>query len=309
MSSTSSWPALEYAAMAPTVDHLHRLAQIGGKYTVDEPFEPNWGNVPLTITPRGFATPTLHAGDVAFAVDYDLLDHEVVIATSTGRARLGLEPGSVAAFYERFAHAAAGVGVPPLSNLSEPEIPDGPTLDEDRDQRPYDPDAASLVAAAFSRAGAALSAYQAPFRGHRHRVGLMWGGFDLSAQRFNGRSVQPPLAQPVFLQNGMTGEVVSAGFTLGDPRSPGAGFYAYISPAPDGMANADFGVDGALWNPDAGLAVLPWDAVRGTEDPQGQVVRFADTVYALAGWPAELAGSRVEGRHAATQPVFDEAGS
>ena len=63
MSLTASWPALDYDALAPTLDHLHRLAQIGGKHTVDTPFEPNWGNAPLNITPRGFATPTVQSGD------------------------------------------------------------------------------------------------------------------------------------------------------------------------------------------------------------------------------------------------------
>ena len=58
----------------------------------------------------------------------------------------------------------------------------------------------------------------------------MWGGFDLSAQRFNGRSVQPPATPPVFLQNGMTGEVVSVGFSFGDPQSRTPAFYAYTSP-------------------------------------------------------------------------------
>ena len=307
MTSSRPWPALDYAAMAPTIEHLHRLSQVGGKYTVDSPFELNWGNVPLTITPRGFATPTLDADEVAFAVEYDLLDHEVVVTANTGRERLALEPGSVASFYMRFAEAAGRLGVPPLANLSQPEIAGAPPLDEDDDQRPYDRSAAELVAAAFNLAGAALTDYQAPFRGPRHRVGLMWGGFDISAQRFNGRDVEPPPDHPAFMQNGMSSEVVSVGFTLGSESSPGAGFYAYISPAPDGMANADFGVAGAMWSSEAGLVVLPWDVVRDAEDPHAEVVRFADAVYGLAGWPAELCGPRVDGRYAAEHPVFGEA--
>jgi len=190
----------------------------------------------------------------------------------------------------------------------EPQTP----LDEDREQRPYDAGVAHQVWSAQSHAAAALTAYQAPFRGHRPRVGLWWGGFDLSATRYNGRPVTPPATHPVFMQNGMTGEVVSVGFALGDEQSPHPSFYAYISPAPDGLESVDFGVPEAAWIPQAGLVVLPWDAVRSSDDPEATVVRFADAVYRaavdLGGWPADLVGERHDGWHASRNPVFEPAG-
>src|SRR4051794_13780824 len=91
----SGWPALDYAAIRPTVDHLHRLSQVGGKYTLDQPFDPSWGNVVLSVTPRGFSTPLLRAGEVSFAVDYELLDDRVTVTASSGRVSLPLEAGSV----------------------------------------------------------------------------------------------------------------------------------------------------------------------------------------------------------------------
>lgn len=305
---TTPWPTLDFAEIRPTVDHLHRLAQIAGKYTLDQPFEPNWGNLIMPVTPRGFATPTLEVGEVSFVVEYEVLDDRVTVTASTGRAQLPLEADSVAGFYERFVSAVEPLGIPALHALSQPEIPDAPPLDEDHEVRPYDAVAAHRVTAAQTHAAAALTAYQAPFRGHRPRVGLWWGGFDISATRYNGKPVTPPETHPVFLQNGMTGEVVSVGFTLGDERSPVPAFYAYISPAPEGLEQADFGVAGASWMPQAGLVVLPWDAVRESEDPAGAVVRFGDAVYAaaveLGGWPGDLVGPRVDGWHAARNPVF-----
>ena len=306
--SSRPWPALDFAHIRPTADYLHRLGQIAGKYTLDQPFEPNWGNTLMPITPRGFATPTLRVGDVDFTVHYELLDDRVTVSANTGVAALPLETGSVAGFYERFVAAVEPLGIPPLDALSQPEIADAPALDEDREERPYDPAAARTVAAAQAHAAAALTAYQSPFRGPRPRVGLWWGGFDVSATRYNGKPVTPPATHPVFLQNGMTGEVVSVGFTLGDERSPVPAFYAYISPPPAGLDQAGFGVAEASWIPQAGLIVLPWDAVRDSEDPAGTVVRFGDAVYAaaveLGGWPDDLVGPRVDGRHAATTRVF-----
>jgi hypothetical protein len=96
--SRDPWPSLPYDELRPTVDHLHRLVQIGGKYTLNQPYEFNWGNIVLSVTPRGFSTPTLDAGDVLFTVDYELLDDRVTghgvnrgrLAAPWTRARCGL---------------------------------------------------------------------------------------------------------------------------------------------------------------------------------------------------------------------------
>lgn len=306
---SSEWPSLSYDEIRPTVDHLHRLVQVAGKYTLDRPFEPNWGGIPMPITPRGFKTPILRAGDVHFDVHYEILDDRVTVTASSGRASLPLTPGSVAGFYERFVRAVEPLGIPPVGTLSQPEIAGAPPIDEDHEPRPYVPEAAHRAWGAQAHAAAALAVYQAPFRGHRPPVGLWWGGFDVSATRYNGRPVTPPQTHPVFMQNGMTGEVVSVGFVLGDDRSPQASFYAYISPAPDGLDEADFGVPGAAWNPQAGLVLLPWEAVRLNSDPAATVVRFADAVYAVAvekaGWPRDLVGPRLDGWQAGLQPIFE----
>ncbi len=310
LSLPDPWSPLPYEEIRPTVDHLHRLVQIGGKYTLNEPFEPNWGNIPLSVTPRGFSTPTLHAGAVLFVVDYELLDDRVTISATTGRVSLPLGPGTVAGFYEQFVEAVAPLGIAPLQTTVEPEIPDAPRLDADREQRPYDGEVARRVWSAFASSASALIAWQAPYRGHRPRVGIMWGGFDLSATRYSGRLVTPPSTVPVFQQNGMTGEVVAVGFSLGDEKSRAASFYAYISPAPDGINAVDFGIEGAVYVPQAELIVLPWDVVRASDDPHAAVLRFADAVYdaaiKLGGWPTDLTGARLDGWYASTHPVFVE---
>jgi hypothetical protein len=307
-SSRDPWPPLPYEEIRPTIDHLHRLTQIGGKYTLDQPYEFNWGNIVLSVTPRGFSTPTLRTEDLLFAVDYELLDDRVIVSATSGRVSLPLAPGSVAGFYERFVEAVAPLGIPPLKTTVEPEIPDAPTLDADREERPYDGEVANRVWSAFASAAGALIKWQAPYRGHRPPVGIMWGGFDLSATRYSGRVVTPPSTMPVFQQNGMAGEVVALGFALGDDESPAASFFAYITPSPDGIETADFGVEGAAYVPDAGLIVLPWDVVRASDDPEATVVRFGDAVYEaaieLGGWPGDLTGPRHDGWYASTKLVF-----
>jgi len=307
-SPPDAWPPLPYEELRPTVDHLHRLVQIGGKYTLDQPYEFNWGNIVLSVSPRGFSTPTIHLGEVPFDVDYELLDDRVTINASTGRVSIPLGPGSVAGFYERFLEAVVPLGIAPLRTTVEPEIPDAPPIDEDREDRPYDPAVARRVWAAFASAAAAFVTWQAPYRGHRPPVGIMWGGFDLSATRYSGRLVMPPSEKPVFQQNGMSGEVVALGFHLGSEDSPQASFFAYLSPTPQGIEGADFGVQGAGWVAEAGMAVLPWDVVRTADDPQATVIRFADAIYdvgvELGDWPAGLVGSRHDGWYASRNLLF-----
>ena len=39
------WPVLVHKDLSPTVDYVNRVAQVAGKYTLDEPFEVGWGNI------------------------------------------------------------------------------------------------------------------------------------------------------------------------------------------------------------------------------------------------------------------------
>jgi Family of unknown function (DUF5996) len=291
----------------PTVDYLHRIGQIAGKYTLDQVYEPNWGNIVLDVTGRGFATPTVRRGDVVFRVEYLLLDDLVTIVANTGSTSVPLAEGSVAAFYSDFVTAAGSLGIPAPGSTIEPEITDAPHFDVDTEHRPYDAVVVQWVAGALAGASAALTEWQAPYRGHRPRVGIMWGGFDLSATRYNGQPVEPPATQPMFQRNGMTEAVVAVGFVLGDD-STHPYFYAYVSPEPGGLAQTDFGVDGAAYSAEDGLAKLPWDVVTSSADPDTTIVQFADAVWhaavELGGWDAALVLARRDGWYASQHPMF-----
>jgi hypothetical protein len=301
------WAARPDISVAPTIDHIHRLAQIGGKYTLDQIYEPNWGNIALDVTGRGFATSTVRRGDVIFRVDYDLLDDQVTIAANTGRICLPLQAGCVATFYADFVAAAATLGIPAPGSTIEPEIPSAPRADADDEERPYEPTVASWVATAYASAADALTTWQAPYRGHRPRVGIMWGGFDLFAPRYNGQPITPSDQDPMFLRNGNTEEVAAVGLVLGDDTSP-ANFYAYVSPSPAGFAEADLAVPGAHYDAAAGVANLPWDAARAMPDPAAAVVAFGDAVYRaaveLGGWGSDLILERRDGWFAGKYPMY-----
>ncbi len=307
MNADEEWPVLDYEQLAPTVDLLNRLVQAAGKYTLDELFEPGWGNIVLDVTPRGLRTTTLRQGPKRFSVHYRLLDGDVVIESNEGERNLSLLDGSVAHFYHRFCASAAELGLRPPGTSLLCELPSGATrFEHDVDERHWDADAARLVWRGFASVAAALEDYQAPYRGHRPRTGVMWGGFDLSSTRYRGRRSTPPPDRPAFLQHGMTEEYVSVGFYFGNPAVPEASVYAYIAPQPAGMEAHEWGAVGGRWNSEAGLVLLPWNELRSAADPRGAIVAFGDAVYdaavELAGWPVDLVGARFTGWQASRTP-------
>lgn len=307
MAAEDEWPVLDYERLSPTVDLLNRLVQAAGKYTLDQLFEPGWGNIVLDVTPRGLRTPTLRQGGLVFSVHYRLLDGDVVVESNAGERSLPICEGSVADFYRRFCAATGELGLRPPGTSLFCEIPSGAgRFEQDTADRTWDAEAAQLIWRALASASGALEDYQAPYRGHRPRTGVMWGGFDLSSTRYRGKSVTPPADRPAFLQHGMTEEYVSVGFFFGTHDAPAASVYAYIAPQPAGIESRSWDAVGATWVADAGLVVLPWGDLRSMPDPHGAIVAFGDAVYdaavELAGWPADLVGARFTGWQASRTP-------
>lgn len=307
MNEPAHWPELEYGRLAPTVDYLNRVVQAGGKYTLGLLFEPGWGDIVFDVTPRGLRTPLLRHDERTFSVHYRLLDGEVAISSDVGEVSLGLDQDSVACFYRRFCAAMGELGIAGPDNSLLCEIPGGPQrFESDETPRTWDPVAAALVWRGFASAAEGLQIWQAPYRCHRPRTGVMWGGFDLSATRYHGVRVTPPSTRPYFLAQGMTEEYVSVGFWYGNARSPEVGFYAYIAPQPPGIEGREWSVEGAFWSAEQGLVLLPWSALRQNPDPVAAITDFGDAVYQaaveLSGWEAGLVGPRVSGWHASRTP-------
>ncbi|MFC7219552.1 DUF5996 family protein [Streptomyces polyrhachis] len=299
------WPALVYDTLAPMIQYVNRLVQIGSKYTLDEPFEPGWGAIVLEVTPRGLRTPVYRLDGHTFTVHYRLLDNDVVIESDNGSRTLPLRTGTVAVFYADFVAAVEELGIDPPKSSLICEIPGSvPRFEDDKLQRSWDPEAARTMWEGYDLVAGALEQWQAPFLGHRPPVGVMWGGFDLSATRHRPVPTTPVAGRPAFLQNGELYEYVSVGFSLGDAAHKGAYLYAYIWPQPDGLEGREWGVAGANWIEKEGLVVLPWNALRATDDPHAAVVDFGNAVYeaavATAGWPANLIGPVCDGWHMST---------
>ena len=106
-----AWPELPLEAWADSCATLHMWTQIVGKIRLREsaPINHGWHST-LYVTARGLTTSPIPHGLRTFQIDFDFIDHVLVIAASDGRiARVALEPQTVASFYRRVMDALHGL--------------------------------------------------------------------------------------------------------------------------------------------------------------------------------------------------------
>ena len=77
------------------------MTQVVGKVRLaNTPLMNHWWNVVLYVSARGLTTGLIPHGDTGFSIDFDFIDHRLVIATSDGAVRaLPLRPQTVADFH------------------------------------------------------------------------------------------------------------------------------------------------------------------------------------------------------------------
>ena len=112
-------PHLHIAEWRPTKDTLHLYTQIVGKVRLaTTPPRNHWWHAPLYVNVRGLTTGPIRRGDTTFEINFDFVDHELVVRTLDGRIRtFSLTDGlSVADFDARLHSALAELGVDVVIN-------------------------------------------------------------------------------------------------------------------------------------------------------------------------------------------------
>jgi hypothetical protein len=288
------WPALPYDAWKDTYATLHMWTQVVGKVALAQAPSLNhcWA-VALQVTPRGLSTRTLPHGHRSFAIEFDFIEHELVIRASDGETRtLALRPQTVADFYREVMATldSMGLGVKIWPMPSEIQSPI--RFDQDTIHSSYDPVYASRCWRILLQVAQVFTRSQSEFVGKSSPVHFFWGGFDLAVTRFSGRTA-PPREGPAFMRDAYSHEVISHGFWLGG-LWPASGqlmepsFYSYAVPEPPGFKEARVQPDAAYYHHEMGEFILPYEAVRTTASPEQTLLEFIDTTYdrgaTLPGW-------------------------
>jgi hypothetical protein len=283
VSDTSSWPALPYDEWKDTYATLHMWMQVVGKVALAlmPPLNHSWG-IAFQVTPRGLATRTLPYGARTFTMEFDFIDHRLVIRVSDGTMRtVALAPQSVADFYGAVMTVLGEMKLPVKIWPMPVEIPDPIRFDQDTVHHAYDPDYANRIGRILSQVEKVLNACRCEFIGKASPVHFFWGAFDLAVTRFSGRRA-PPRDGPAFMRDAYSHEVISHGFWPGSGSLLEPSFYAYAVPEPDGLKDAAVQPAAAYYHRDLGEFILPYEAVRTSGDPERALRQFVNTTYERA---------------------------
>src|SRR5436309_696063 len=243
--------------------------QIVGKVRlVQTPWVNHSWSVTLYVTPRGLTTSPIAHGARTFSIDFDFVDHELIVEASDGARRtMPLAPRSVADFYAELmrllAEMGLGVRIHTKPNEVDPAIP----FPRDREHATYIAEHAHRFWRALVQADCVMKAFRARFIGKASPVHFFWGSFDLAVTRFSGRPAPPhpggvPNLPDAIAREAYSHEVSSAGFWPGGGAIDYPAFYSYAYPAREGFAVARVRPEAAFWSKDFGEFILPYDAVR-----------------------------------------------
>ena len=289
-----AWPELPLEAWKDTYATLHMWTQIVGKVRLAlSPHINHWWEVPLYVNPRGLTTSAIPYGDRTFEIQFDFLEHRLLITVSDGQNRsLALRPQSVAAFYAEFMSTLGSLGIESRIWPMPVEIPNPIRFDRDEQHASYDRVYVERFWKILVRVDAVLRRFRCGFIGKHSPIHFFWGSFDLASTRFSGRRApERPGADPI-TRDAYSHEVISAGFWPGGGEVKAAAFYAYAAPEPGGFKTARVLPEQAFYSP-LGEFLLMYDDVRRSANAEETLMGFLRTTYEaaanLGGWPrAEL---------------------
>jgi hypothetical protein len=283
------WPALPYEAWKDTCTTLHLWTQIVGKIRLAQtPWTNHSWHVTLYVTPRGLTTSVIPYGERAFQIDFDFIDHALLIQTGDGGTwRLALEPRSVTEFHDRLMAALAELGIRVRIHGRPNEVADPIPFREDRVHAAYDADYAQRFWRVLLQADRVFKQFRTRFCGKVSPVHFFWGSFDHAVTRFSGRRAPPhpggiPNLPDAVTREAYSHEVSSAGFWPGGGAVDYPAFYSYAYPAPAGFAAAPVRPDAAFFHEQLVEFILPYDAVRSAQAPDETLLDFLQTTYEAA---------------------------
>jgi hypothetical protein len=299
-----AWPRLALESWSDTCATLHLWTQIVGKIRLAQTpaINHSW-HVTLYVTARGLTTSPIPYGTRAFEIDFDFIDHELIIRSSDGGvAGFSLYSQSVAAFYSTIRFEMAKLDLHVKIHDRPNEVANAIRFDQDKTHSSYDPVYANRFWRVLLQADRLFKQFRARFTGKCSPVHFFWGAPDLAVTRFSGRRAPehpggvPNLPNHI-AREAYSHEVSSGGFWPGGGPIAHAAFYSYAYPEPVGFSTAPVQPNGAFYSKDLREFILPYDAVREAESPDHTLLQFLQTTYEaaanLAQWDRDSLERRV----------------
>lgn len=297
--SNQRFPSMPLSSWASSKETLHRYLQIVGKIRLAvAPRRNHWWHIPFHLTGRGLTTRPMGSGTI-FTIDFDLVDHRLVVTTSEGAIDSFSLPGnSVASFYEKVLTLLRQLGIAVTIERPEPfDLSDDTPFADDLHHHDYDPFWISRYWRVLSEVNLVLEEFSGEFSGKISPVHHFWHTMDIAVTRFSEGEVPHPLSVDSVTREAYSREVISSGFWFGDASFPEPAFYSYTAPEPTGIASTVLRPPSAEWLDGGGshLAVYRYDDARASRDPRASIMKFYQSAYqagaALAGWDIDRLAS------------------
>jgi hypothetical protein len=296
----AAWPRLPLDEWRATHDTLHMWLQMVGKTRLAlAPKQNHWWHVVFYLTSRGLTTKPMPFGAGTFDLDFDFIEHRLVVQTSDGATRhLPLRPMAVADFYREYLDALRGLGIEvrlwPVPSEADHTIP----FTEDRTHASYEAAQVRRFHGMLLRADRILKRFAGRFLGKSSPVHFFWGAFDLALTRFSGRRAPERKEDWWVIREANSHEEISVGFWPGSGSVPEPAFYAYARPEPAGLAATSIAPAAASYDRALANFILRWDDLRGEPSPDAAVLEFCQSAYEaaarLGGWDPALDRPRSE---------------
>lgn len=289
MTTDTPWPPLPFSEWSATCETLHMWTQIVGKVRMAlTPLVNHWWNVTLHVTSRGLTSRPIPYGARTFCIDFDFIDHRLIIETSDGSTEhMALAPMAVADFYSEFMGRLKRQGIDVHIWTMPNEVADAIPFDRDHTHCAYDDVWANRFWLALLQSNRVMNEFRAGFIGKASPVHFFWGSFDLAASRFSGRTAPPtPAVAPHVaswaMQEAYSHEVCSCGFWPGNGGYGQAAFYVYAYPEPAGLSDTSLRTPGAFYDRNLREFILPYDAVREARESDRLLLSFLQETYEAA---------------------------
>jgi len=206
--------------MAGYSSHSPHVTQIVGKtrLALSPPLN-HWWNVALYVSPRGLTTSLIPYGAEGFDVEFDFIEHHLLIRTSWGETRsLALRKESVAQFYDEYS-ALAQIARHKSGYLATPVEVSAPIpFQKDQQHASYDPEYAHRFWRVLLQADPVFKRFRGAFLGKASPVHFFWGSFDLAVSRFSDAAQPERPGADLITREAYSHELISAGFWPGKRR-------------------------------------------------------------------------------------------
>jgi Family of unknown function (DUF5996) len=283
------WPSLPFDEWKDTCATLHLWTQIVGKIRVAQaPFVNHWWHVALYVTTRGLTTSPIPHGARTFQIDFDFIDHQLLVSTSDGAVKtMPLRPRTVADFYEELFLMLGQLDLTVRIFKTPNEVVDAIAFDRDQTHASYDAAHANRFWRALVQVDRVFQEFRGRYVGKCSPVHFFWGSFDMAVTRFSGRSAPDhpggvPNCPDWVMREAYSHELSSCGFWPGNEAVPYPAFYAYAYPEPKGFGDAPVQTPGAFYDASIREFLLPYEDVRKAASPDALLLDFLQRSYEAA---------------------------